>query len=73
MIINLTETEAVTIAEFLVKTIEKIKAAGLQKDPQTALFIESAHHLIVQVWGQLDERKKNEIIQEVERKLKDVN
>jgi hypothetical protein len=48
MIINLTEEEALTIADFLVKSIEAIKTRP--KTPEVGQFLDASHEFIVQTW-----------------------
>lgn len=73
MNINLTEDEALTIADFLVNAITAIN--GLQKpliDEQQA-FVYAANEFIIQTWTGANEQDKQGIIEEHRQKMKDLN
>jgi len=72
MIINLTETEALTIADFLVNAITTINGLDSGTDAQRD-FVNAANQFIIQTWTQADEQDKQMIIEEQQQKLKDVN
>ena len=71
MIIQLTEEEAITIADFLVNSIEAIKTRP--KTPEFGQFLDASHQFIVQTWTQSNEQDKKMIIEEHQKKLKDGN
>jgi hypothetical protein len=71
MIINLTEEEALTIADFLVNSIEAIKTRP--KTPEVGQFLDASHEFIVQTWMKTNEQDKQMIIEEHQKKLKDEN
>jgi hypothetical protein len=71
MIINLTEEEALTIADFLVNSIEAIKTRP--NTPEVGAFLDASHQFIVQTWTQSNEQDKQMIIEEHKKKLKDEN
>lgn len=71
MIIQLTEEEAITIADFLVNSIEAIKTRP--KTPEVGAFLDASHQFIVQTWTQSNEEDKQMIIEEHQKKLKDGN
>jgi len=68
MIIQLTEDEAITIADFLVKSIGAIKTRT--KTPEVGAFLDASHEFIVQTWTQSNEHDKQMIIEEHQKKLK---
>ena len=70
MIIQLTEEEAITIADFLVNSIEAIKTRP--KTPEFGAFLDASHQFIVQTWTQSNEQDKQMIIEEHQKKLKDI-
>ena len=53
MIIQLTEDEALTIADFLINSIEAIKTRP--KTPEVGAFLDASHQFIVQTWTQSNE------------------
>ena len=69
MIIQLTEEEAVTIADFLVNSIEAIKTRP--KTPEVGAFLDASNEFIVQVWTQSSDEFKQIIIEEQKKKLKE--
>jgi len=71
MIIQLTEDEAITIADFLVNSIEAIKTRP--KTPEVSAFLDAAHEFIVQTWMKTNEHDKQMIIEEHQKKFKDEN
>lgn len=71
MIIQLTEEEAITIADFLINSIEAIKTRP--KTPEVGQFLDASHQFIVQTWTQSNEEDKQMIIEEHQKKLKDGN
>ena len=71
MIINLTEEEALTIADFLVNSIEAIKTRT--KTPEVGEFLDASHEFIVQVWTQSSDEFKKILIEEQQKKLNDGN
>jgi len=70
MIIQLTEDEALTIADFLVKSIGAIKTRP--KTPEVGQFLDASHEFIVQTWTQSSDEFKQIIIEEQQKKLKDI-
>ena len=62
MIIQLTEEEAITIADFLVNSIEAIKTRP--KTPEVGQFLDASHQFIVQVWTQSSDEFKKILIEE---------
>lgn len=70
MIIQLTEEEALTIADFLVNSIEAIKTRP--KTPEVGQFLDASHEFIVQVWTQSSDEFKKILIEEQQKKLKDI-
>ena len=62
MIIQLTEEEAVTIADFLVNSIEAIKTRP--KTPEVGQFIDASNEFIVQTWTQSSDEFKKILIEE---------
>jgi len=70
MIIQLTEEEALTIADFLINSIEAIKTRP--KTPEVGEFLDASHQFIVQTWTQSNEQDKQMIIEEQQNKLKDI-
>ena len=56
MIIQLTEEEAVTIADFLDKSIEAIKTRT--KTPEVGKFLDASNEFIIQVWTQSSDEFK---------------
>ena len=72
MNINLTETEALTIADFLVEAITTINGLDSRTDAQRD-FVNAANQFIIQTWTQSDEQDKQMIIEEQRQKMKDVN
>jgi len=68
MIIQLTEDEALTIADFLVKSIEAIKTRP--KTPEVGAFLDASHEFIIQVWTQSSDEFKQILIEEQQKKLK---
>jgi len=70
MIIQLTEEEAITIADFLINSIEAIKTRP--KTPEVGAFLDASHQFIVQTWTQSNEEDKQMIIEEHQKKLKDI-
>ena len=70
MIINLTEDEAITIADFLINSIEAIKTRP--KTPEVGAFLDASHEFIIQVWTQSNEEDKQMIIEQHQNKLKDI-
>ncbi len=72
MNINLTEDEALTIADFLVNAIEAINGLDSGTDEQRD-FVNAANQFIIQTWTQTNEHDKQEIIEEHRQKMKDIN
>jgi len=70
MIIQLTEDEAITIADFLVNSIEAINTRP--KTPEVGQFLDASHEFIVQVWTQSSDEFKKILIEEQQKKLKDI-
>jgi len=70
MIIQLTEDEAITIADFLVNSIEAINTRP--KPPEVGQFLDASHEFIVQVWTQSSDEFKKILIEEQQKKLKDI-
>lgn len=70
MIIQLTEDEALTIADFLVNSVEAIKKRP--ETPETKALLNAANQFIVQTWVQCDEKDKQMIIEEHRNKIKDI-
>ncbi len=70
MIIQLTEDEALTIADFLINSIEAIKTRP--KTPEVGAFLDASHQFIIQTWTQSNEEDKQMIIEEHQKKLKDI-
>ncbi len=70
MIIQLTEDEAITIADFLINSIEAIKTRP--KTPEVGAFLDASHQFIIQTWTQSNEEDKQMIIEEHQKKLKDI-
>ena len=70
MIIHLTEEEAITIADFLVNSINAIMTKPTT--PTGDAFIQSADQLIFQVWTQSSDEFKKIIIEEQKKKLNDI-
>ena len=68
MIIQLTEEEALTIADFLVNSIEAIKTRP--KTPEVGAFLDASHEFIIQVWTQSSDEFKQILIEEQQKKLK---
>ena len=62
MIIQLTEDEALTIADFLVNSIEAIKTRP--KTPEVGQFLDASHEFIIQVWTQSSDEFKQILIEE---------
>jgi hypothetical protein len=62
MIIQLTEDEAITIADFLVNSIEAIKTRP--KTPEVGQFLDASHEFIIQVWTQSSDEFKKILIEE---------
>ncbi len=71
MIIQLTEDEALTIADFLINSIEAIKTRP--KTPEVGEFLDASHQFIIQTWTQSNEEDKQMIIEEHQKKFKDGN
>ncbi len=71
MIIQLTEDEALTIADFLINSIEAIKTRP--KTPEVGAFLDASHQFIIQTWTQSNEEDKQMIIEEHQKKFKDGN
>jgi len=71
MIIQLTEDEALTIADFLVNSIEAIKTRP--KTPEVGAFLDASNEFIVQVWTQSSDEFKKILIEEQQKKLNDGN
>ncbi len=72
MNINLTEDEALTIADFLVNSITAINGLDSGTDKQRD-FVNAANEFIVQTWTQANEQDKQGIIEEHRQKMKDLN
>ena len=72
MNINLTETEALTIADFLVEAITTINGMDAGTDAQRD-FVNAANQFIIQTWTGANEQDKQMIIEEHRQKMKDVN
>ena len=73
MNINLTETEALTIADFLVSAITTINGLQTPLADEQQEFISAANEFIIQTWTGANEQDKQVIIEEQRQKLKDVN
>lgn len=71
MIIQLTEDEALTIADFLVNSSEAI-IVNDKVTPETYKLLNAANQFIVQTWVQCDEKDKQMIIEEHRNKIKDI-
>ena len=73
MNINLTEEEALTIADFLVSAITTINGLQTPLSDEQQAFIYAANQFIIQTWTGADEQDKQMIIEEQRQKLKDIN
>ena len=73
MNINLTETEALTIADFLVSAITTINGLQTPLSDEQQEFISAANEFIIQTWTGANEHDKQVIIEEQRQKLKDIN
>ena len=73
MNINLTEEEALTIADFLVSAITTINGLQTPLSDEQQAFIYASNQFIIQTWTQADEQDKQMIIEEQRQKLKDIN
>ncbi len=72
MNINLTEDEALTIADFLVEAITTINGLDSGTDAQRD-FVNAANQFIIQTWTGANEQDKQMIIEEQRQKMKDIN
>ena len=73
MIINLTENEALTIADFLVKSVEAIQDRQQVLTPELRDLFDATHEFVVQTWTQANEEMKQTVVEEHRNKMKDIN
>lgn len=73
MIINLTEHEALTIADFLVKSVEAIQDREQVLTPELRDLFDATHQFVVQTWTQANEEMKETVVEEHRNKMKDIN
>ncbi len=73
MIINLTENEALTIADFLVKSVEAIQDREQVLTPELRDLFDATHEFVVQTWTQANEEMKQTVVEEHRNKMKDIN
>ncbi len=73
MIINLTENEALTIADFLVKSVEAIQDREQVLTPELRDLFDATHQFVVQTWTQANEEMKQTVVEEHRNKMKDIN
>jgi len=73
MNINLTEDEALTIADFLVSAITTINGLQTPLADEQQAFVYASNQFIIQTWTGANEQDKQVIIEEQRQKLKDVN
>ena len=73
MIINLTEHEALTIADFLVKSVEAVQDRQQVMTPELRDLFDATHEFVVQTWTQANEEMKQTVVEEHRNKMKDIN
>tara|TARA_R110001599_G_scaffold7854_2_gene37825 strand:- start:1306 stop:1527 length:222 start_codon:yes stop_codon:yes gene_type:complete len=73
MIIQLTDDEALTIADFLVKSVEAIQDRQQVLTPEIRDLFDATHQFVVQTWTQANEEMKETVVKEHRDKLKDIN
>ena len=73
MNINLTEDEALTIADFLVNAITAINGLDPPLTDEQQDFVKSSNEFIIQTWTGANEQDKQGIIEEHRQKMKDIN
>ncbi len=73
MIINLTEHEALTIADFLVKSVEAVQERQQVLTPELRDLFDATHEFVVQTWTQANEEMKETVVEEHRNKMKDIN
>ena len=73
MIINLTENEALTIADFLVESVEAIQDREQVLTPELRDLFDATHEFVVQTWTQANEEMKQTVVEEHRNKMKDIN